>query len=229
MRPYLLLTLALLIPTAARADEALDAALKHIPGELEDFTYKFKIDHFAHRPISEGGVVMFGDSLTDLGGWSEFFPNVKMINRGIGGDNTLGMLNRVDQVIALQPSAVFILAGTNDLYWGASPIDILERFSKLVDRLAIALPHSTIVIQTVPPFLRKPMGDYGYLNNDTTRELNSLLVSEASKRNLAVIDLYSSLVKDGEMDSGKTTDGVHLNGRGYEEWVKLIKPHLSNH
>ena len=56
-------------------------------------------------------LVFLGDSITDDGNWDKLFPNLSAENRGIGGDSTLGLLNRLDQIIALQPSQIFLMIG----------------------------------------------------------------------------------------------------------------------
>ncbi len=224
MKTISLLTLALSLAVtfSAKADEAADSAAKHIPAELQDFTYKFKVDNFDHRPKSSGAIVMLGDSLTDLGGWSEYFPDRKIVNRGISGDNTFGIMHRADQVIALRPSAIFLLAGTNDLFWGSSPEEVMKRYDELLNYLQAKLPLAKIVVQTVTPIVKKAGGDYGYLDNVKIEALNALLIGDARTRHLQVIDLHSLFVKDGQMNPDYTTDGIHLNGLAYDIWSAQV-------
>jgi hypothetical protein len=69
-------------------------------------------------------VVFLGDSITQGwgGGLGAAFPGVKVANRGISGDTTRGVLIRLEEdVLALDPAAVVILIGTNDLEEGATP------------------------------------------------------------------------------------------------------------
>ena len=71
-----------------------------------------------------GAVVFLGDSITQGwgGGLGAAFPGVKVANRGISGDTTRGVLIRLqDDVLALDPAAVVLLIGTNDLEEGATP------------------------------------------------------------------------------------------------------------
>ncbi|MBC8113404.1 MAG: G-D-S-L family lipolytic protein, partial [Candidatus Saccharimonas sp.] len=69
-------------------------------------------------------LVFLGDSITQ--GWGDdmggSFPGVKVANRGISGDTTRGMLIRLkDDVLALNPTGVVLLMGTNDLEEKAEP------------------------------------------------------------------------------------------------------------
>ena len=79
----------------------------------------------------ENRIVFMGNSITQ--GWiearPEFFANRPYINRGISGQTTPQMLIRFRQdVIALQPKVVVILAGTNDIAGntGPSTLEMIE-------------------------------------------------------------------------------------------------------
>jgi hypothetical protein len=63
-------------------------------------------------------IVMLGDSLTEGGLWSEYFPNVKMLNRGLASDTTLGAFGRLDEVINRGPKTVFLMIGINNCLIG---------------------------------------------------------------------------------------------------------------
>ncbi len=68
--------------------------------------------------------MFLGDSITQGwgGGLGAAFPGVKVANRGISGDTTRGVLLRLDEdVLTLDPTAVVLLIGTNDLEEGATP------------------------------------------------------------------------------------------------------------
>ena len=78
----------------------------------------------ARREQDRGAVVFLGDSITQEwgGGLGAAFPGVKVANRGISGDTTRGVLLRIqDDVLVLDPAAVVLLIGTNDLEEGATP------------------------------------------------------------------------------------------------------------
>ena len=54
---------------------------------------------FQELEIPSKSIVFLGDSLTDRAEWAEFFPDKRIINRGVGGDTTEGVLNRLDEII----------------------------------------------------------------------------------------------------------------------------------
>ena len=81
-------------------------------------------DWARHVAPDQHALVFLGDSITQ--GWgddlADKFPGVKIANRGISGDTTRGVLIRLaDDVLALHPSGVVLLIGTNDLEEGAAP------------------------------------------------------------------------------------------------------------
>src|SRR2546423_10977107 len=99
-------------------------------------------------------LVFLGDSITqgwgdDLGG---NFPGVKVANRGISGDTTRGVLIRLQEdVLALHPSGVVILIGTNDLEEGADPETIAGNLKLILAELKRSSPRLPLVLCQVFP------------------------------------------------------------------------------
>ena len=99
-------------------------------------------------------IVFLGDSITQ--GWGDTmggsFPGMKVANRGISGDTTRGMLIRLkEDVLALQPSAVVLLMGTNDLEEGATPEVIAGNLKLIVAGLKAHDPTMPIMLCKVFP------------------------------------------------------------------------------
>src|SRR5215469_15801192 len=89
------------------------------------------------RDQEHGAVVFLGDSITQ--GWTTLkkdFPGLKVANRGIGGDTTRGVLYRLDaDVLNLEPAAVVLLIGTNDLGLGGDPEQVAVNIREIVAEL----------------------------------------------------------------------------------------------
>src|ERR1017187_122144 len=102
-------------------------------------------DHACHvvRPV-----VMFGDSLTGAGLWPEWY-GPPVINRGIGGETTADALNRVQEIVALQPSKVFILLGVND--YGLAIQAVESNMRKIVTSLQEGSSGTNIYLQSILP------------------------------------------------------------------------------
>ncbi|MBQ3447361.1 MAG: hypothetical protein IJG37_06945, partial [Synergistaceae bacterium] len=77
--------------------------------------YEKKLGEFRAMTRRTGGIVFLGDSITDFLDFDEFLPSHHVINRGIAGDTTHGVLYRLGEVISLRPRKLFILIGTNDI------------------------------------------------------------------------------------------------------------------
>ena len=166
-----------------------------------------------------GGYVMIGDSITHNGRWDLLFPDLPMRNFGINGERSEHLLQRLDPVIALRPTKLFLLIGTNDLS-AAIPIDeIVGNVEQLVDRVHAALPDCRVHIQTVMPRAR----------NFAARviELNQGYAASAAAKGMPLIDLYTLLDDgSGKIRSDVTNDDLHLTGAGYSIWRKALEPYL---
>ncbi len=75
-------------------------------------------------------IVMLGDSLTEWGNWHELVPEFRVINRGIAGDTSFGVLGRLQEVIDRRPKVVFVMVGTNDLGLRVPPESLLRNLGR---------------------------------------------------------------------------------------------------
>jgi lysophospholipase L1-like esterase len=160
-------------------------------------------------------LVMFGDSLTEWGPWHDAISYMKILNRGIAGDTTDGMLKRVENVVKSNPSIVAIMAGINDLAQGTPVSRILSNYEALI-RFFINAKVSVIVQLTLYPGKR-----LNELNRQVT-QLNCELINLCDKYSLEFLDLNSLLAPDGELLNDFSCDDLHLNGKGYEVWINSL-------
>ena len=93
--------------------------------DLDAANYAHRESLFELLPKPQNRIVFAGDSLTQGGEWAEFYCGA--LNRGIGGDTSEGMMKRIRTITALNPRAVFLMVGSNDLYnLGLSPRQTIE-------------------------------------------------------------------------------------------------------
>lgn len=164
-----------------------------------------------------GAVVFLGDSITQ--GWGTLagdFPDFKVANRGISGDTSRGVRYRLrEDVMELQPKAVSILIGTNDLALGAEPEQVIENIKAIIAELQKQNPNVPIVLNHVMP--RKPEpGKFP----DKIVKLNKLMDAlAATDKRLAVCDSWS-IFDDGKGSCKKEEfpDMLHPNKAGYDKW-----------
>lgn len=180
-------------------------------------------------PPAEGEerIVFMGNSITI--GWGkgmpEFFEGRPYINRGISGQTTPQMLLRFRQdVIALQPVAVVILAGTNDIAGNTGPatlgmiMDNLKSMTELARASGIA-----VVLSSVLPAYDYPWKP-GQSPNEKIPALNDLIRAYCMENNLVYLDYFTALTNGRNgMDKDLASDGVHPTKKGYEIMAPLAE------
>lgn len=178
-------------------------------------------------------VVFMGNSITD--GWwntdSLFFQNNRYIGRGIGGQTTAQMLVRFRaDVIDLQPKAVVILAGTNDIAQNngyIAPENILGNIISMAE-LAKANNIDVILCSILPAY------EYGWRKGlepaDKIIALNKMIKEYADRHNLTYVDYHSAL-KDARngLPEKYSKDGVHPTMDGYKIMERLISEALEKY
>lgn len=173
-----------------------------------------------------GGVVFVGSSSIRL--WNDletsFSDQPVVIKRGFGGSQLLDCVKLVNRlVLPYKPRMVVVYAGENDLSEGATPRDVLERFTAFVRAVKAELPDSRIAFVSIKPSPSRA----GMLAS--VRETNELIKAySVTEPQLDFIDVFSSMLgPDGqprrELFLG---DRLHLNAEGYALWQRIIALHL---
>jgi lysophospholipase L1-like esterase len=177
------------------------------------------VSQFEVLPVLPGDTVFLGDSITEGGSWHELFPESRVRNRGIGGDVTMGVLARVNQVSRGAPSQVFLLIGTNDLAFGIPEADIVANIRRIIDEILEESPRTEIFVQSVLP----RAAEY----RERIESLNRLL--QPSINGVAQwVELYPLFLDaDGSINDAYSNDELHLNGRGYLVWREAISGYVS--
>jgi lysophospholipase L1-like esterase/acetyl esterase/lipase len=193
-------------------------------GEWTRKHYPERIAEFKKDPLNFGDIVFIGNSITEGGkDWSARFNIPDIRNRGISGDVTDGILNRLDEIVYCKPKAVFLLIGINDLFNLNSKKEIPSaeyvgnNIMKIVKIIHEKTPKTKIYVQTLLPTDKIDMKeDIMVVNNIIKRnEKNGLY---------KVIDLHSVFTnKKGLIIKDYTRDGVHPNETGYDLWVEYEK------
>ena len=166
-------------------------------------------------------VVFLGDSITDFWHLNEYFPDRDFVNRGISGQITGQMLGRMESdVIRLQPVAVLVLGGTNDIARGV-PLAAIEDNLAMIAELASFYKIKVLFASVLPVSDYHKDADPNYERTKTRplatiRALNDWLKSYCAKRNLVYLDYYSKLVDgSGLLKTDLADDGLHPNSAGY--------------
>lgn len=169
----------------------------------------------------QSDIVMLGDSITCAVSWNELFNYNNITNRGINGDTTAGFLQRLDQVLELQPKKVFIMGGINDIFQSYTVEEIFENHKKIVEKLREK--NITPYIQATLYTAKK---ENGY--NDKVKELNGMLKQYCQENRIEFIDLNKKLSKNELLIQEYTHDGLHLKANAYVIWRDEIKKYIVN-
>jgi len=170
-------------------------------------------------------VVFLGNSITERGDWQELIgTRYAVANRGIGGDNTFGVLARLEGVTRIRPKKLFLLIGINDIGRGL-PVDvILQNYRKIVSHIQHESPKTTLYLQTVLP-LNESLLRYDYLKNksEQIKALNEGIRDIAREQGLTYVDLHEVLAEGDVLKEDYTLDGIHLKPQAYQRWVAHLK------
>ena len=174
-------------------------------------------------------VVFMGNSITM--DWSDynpsFFSENPFVNRGIGGQTSPQMLVRFrTDVVNLNPKAVVIFAGTNDIAGNTGLISIENTAENIISMAEIAMANNiTVYICSVLPaieFLWSP----GLEPASKIVKLNTILKSYCEENGLTYVDFYTSMVDDdGGLKVPEYTaanDLSHPNLDGYKVMEEII-------
>ena len=179
-------------------------------------------------PQDQGAVVLLGDSITQ--GWNErlpqAFPGMKVANRGISGDTTRGVLIRLqDDVLALNPKAVVLLIGTNDIEEGARPDVVESNVRSILAALRTHDPKMPIVLCQLFPSsatMKRPSA----IIKETNTRLLALVKNDTQVTPLDTWRLWADAAGDAPID--EFPDLLHLNDAGYARWASALRPVLES-
>jgi lysophospholipase L1-like esterase len=176
-------------------------------------------------------IVFMGDSITE--GWIEadpaFFERNHAFDRGISGQSSSQMVARFYQdVIALRPRVVHILAGTNDIGGATGPVTEEEFLQNIRAMLDLARVNGIqAVLAAMPPMSRLlPRPDFD--TRPVVVRLNARLRALATERHVAFVDYHRPLATaDGAFDPRFANDGVHPTRAGYAIMAPLAQQALT--
>ncbi|MES2339690.1 MAG: GDSL-type esterase/lipase family protein [Pseudomonadota bacterium] len=168
-------------------------------------------------------VVMLGDSVTAGGRWHEMFPDVRIVNRGVGGDTVTGVLRRAPRIAAMRPKAVFVMIGINDVVSGNSAQVVLDRYAAAIRILRRS--GAQVYVQSVLAC--------GARCDDEQRArvaaIDAALPALAARYGAAWIDLNTRLGDGKTLRPGMSWDGIHLTGAGYAAWRDALRPAVAKY
>ena len=191
--------------------------------------YAMKVAQFRAFPNAGSDIIFLGNSITDYTDWNELLGIKEARNRGISGDITFGVLERLDEVTEGKPAKVFVLIGTNDIARNIPDSVIVANYRTMIRRIKTASPKTKIYFNTVLP-VNNSFPDKAHFNKDEhIQAVNEGLKKLGVMEGITVIDIHPHFLDaDKKLDKKYTYDGLHLGMEGYRKWASILKPYLKN-
>jgi GDSL-like Lipase/Acylhydrolase family len=137
-----------------------------LPSTMIEQSYvEAKADLFARSRVRPD-IIMLGDSLTEMGIWAELLEGLSVVNRGISGDDSAGVLRRLLEVLGRHPRVICLEIGSNDLQKAVPTERVIENIKAIAETASQA--GSLVVLQSVPFVVAGYWPDI----NDAVRRLN---------------------------------------------------------
>ena len=203
------------------------SSLYSSPRIYTDHYYKRFLQFMDEPAIGNKDIVMLGNSLTENGGdWAARLGNKNVRNRGIIGDEVMGVYDRLHQILPGHPAKLFLLIGVNDVSHDLTTDTIVGMIRVTVERIRKESPDTKLYLQSLLP-INESFGRYKRLAGKTNMipEINKQLEELAKEKGLTYINLFPLFTEKGSnvLRAELTTDGLNLLVEGYKIWVKAIR------
>ncbi len=193
-------------------------------GRVYSTYYYQRASHFETLPTSSKDIIFLGNSITDGAEWSELFADCHVKNRGISGDTTDGVYDRLHTILKGNPKKIFLLIGINDIGRGKDNQLVIDGVERIVKRIKAESPRTRLYVQSILPV--NPV--YGKFAGHTSQwkripAINDAIREMAGNEQVEYIDLFSAFAdEEGKLKKEYTNDGLHLLGKGYMVWKDVV-------
>lgn len=187
--------------------------------------YLQRLDFFRRMPDQKNEIVFLGNSITEGGKWQELVRKKNVVNRGISGDVTYGVIARMDEILSAKPDRIFILIGINDMKRGTPKEVIMDNYRKIIRTVKSKSPATKLFVQSILPINKSMLpAAYAKLSNAAILEMNVQLKEICEREQLNYVNLHEIFAgKDGELKKELSIDGLHLRSAAYILWAGYLK------
>ncbi|RKF42634.1 GDSL family lipase [Sphingobacterium siyangense] len=207
--------------------QSLSAQETKIDSSYANWYYQQRMAYFEQSPTIKGAVVFLGNSITERAEWQELLADSRypVLNRGIGGDNSFGILARIDEVLRGRPRAIFLMDGINDQFRKLPQEVSVNNYKRIIKRIKKISPKTLIYLQSALPINEELTKEpYTKGRNVLVPILNEKLRQLAADENIPFVDLCPLFQdNEGKLSAIYSADGVHLIPSAYIKWVQLLK------
>ena len=178
-----------------------------------------RVSYFETNHLPNYDWVFVGDSITARAYWHELFPDVSVANRSIGGDITIGVLNRMESITNTHAKLALLMIGVNDIGRGFESKDIVKGQQQIIELLQKA--KMKVVVQSVI------LSDGKVLDNQRILDLNTKLKAYCEAKGVLYFDLNAFLAPNGYLLDEYSADGLHLSGPAYRVWQQRLSEFIA--
>ncbi len=186
-----------------------------------------RLDAFKKETKVIGKIVFLGNSITEFGPWAKLLNDSTIINRGIAGDNTFGVLDRLNEIVDLKPKHLFIKIGINDIAQNTADEVIIKNILKILARIKKDSPHTLLYVHSLLPTNDAVKKEYpnAFGKNKHVVFVNTKLRQLAKKSGYRYVNIYPLFTDNSGklLEQYADNDGLHLNMEGYKLWTNFLK------
>lgn len=171
--------------------------------------------------IDSSDDVFVGNSITEGFPLQEMFHNLRVKNRGIAGNRSIHIMERIEEIAKGHPAKIFLDVGINDILNNV-PVDTLKiRYQLILNSIWNISSYTKIYVQSI-----FPVGPKYKEYEKTVEAFNTWLKGFCADANIQYIDLFPAFTRNGLLDPAYTYDDLHLTGAGYEVWKEKVQHYL---
>jgi len=196
------------------------------PDRWERFVAAFDEADLASPP-SKHQIVFVGSSTIHRWDVASYFPDLKIINRGIDGTELSDAVKYIDRlVLRYEPRLVVVYAGDNDIGAGKLSEQVSVDFERFVRAVHTRLPETRILYIGIKP---SPLR---WLQIDRMRLANQVIKTICERDDRVAFLDFDNLMLGWDEKPRKdlyVEDGLHLSPKGYHLWSIVLRPYLVEH
>jgi lysophospholipase L1-like esterase len=219
-RPFPSLAVAVFTTLVAAAPAAAQQTTERFESNVVAFETADKTS-----PPPKGEIVFVGSSTIQRWDTARYFPDLKIINRGISGSELGDALRYVDRIVLpYQPRLIVVYAGDNDISGGWISEQVAVTFEKFTRAVHAKLPQTRILFIAIKPSILR------WTQIDRMRSANAIIRAYCERDDrLAFIDFDTLMLGFDERPRRElfVEDGLHLSPQGYQLWTNAIRPLLN--
>lgn len=204
---------------AAGFSQALDT----LPNQPDH--YKRQLEKFQREQQATANIIFLGNSIVEGGNWRVKLGDSSVMNQGISGDNTFGVLHRLGEVTRHKPAKLFLMIGINDLAKDIPLATVLQNIFSIVGQVHAQSPQTLVYVHSLLPVSPKTKGfPQRFSKQESISAINDQLKKYDAALKYTYLNIYDHFLDDQfVLDARFTKDGLHLNAAGYSHWVAYLK------